>query len=51
MKYMCGQGSHTVFGDGAGAQGIGKFASFLLNILYIYEVFNARLIPIVNLTL
>ena len=45
-----------LFGNGAGAHGIGKISVFStkfgkIYILYMYEVSNARLIPIVNLTL
>ena len=50
------QGSHTLFGNGAGAHGIGKISEILtkigkFDIILKYDVSIARLIPIIKLTL
>ena len=50
------QGSHTPFGNGAGAHGIGEISGVLtkigkFDIILMYDIPIARLIPIIKLTL
>ena len=50
----CNQGSRTLFGNGAGAHGIGKISGVLtkikkFDIVLLYNVSIARLIPITKL--
>ena len=50
------QGSHTPFGNGAGAHGIGEISGVLtkigkFDIVLMYDIPIARLIPIIKLNL